>query len=67
MAAYYYEIISPIYERNQNFESFKMAHNFKFCHILFNVTVALHKYTSLLGILGKKTVAKFIILTEMTF
>ena len=36
MAAYYFEITSPIYEINQHFESFKMVHNFKFCRIPFN-------------------------------
>ena len=36
MAAYYLEITSPIYEKNQHFESFKMVHNLKFCPIPFN-------------------------------
>ena len=35
-AAYYFEIPSPIYERNEHFESFKMMRNLKFCHIPFN-------------------------------
>ena len=37
MAAYYFEIPSPIYERNQHFESFKMVYNLKFCRISFNL------------------------------
>ena len=32
-AAYYFEIISPIYKRNQHFMSFKMLYNIKFCPI----------------------------------
>ena len=35
-AAYYFEITSPIYGRNQHFESFKMVHNLKFCHVVIS-------------------------------
>ena len=34
-AAYYFEITSPIYERNQQFESFKIVYNI--CHISFKM------------------------------
>ena len=33
-AEYCFEMTTPLYERNQNFKSFKMIHNMKLCPIL---------------------------------
>ena len=57
MAAYNFKIRSPIYERNQHFESFKMVYNMKSCHIPFYTHINItNKYaTSINTSLGPQT------------
>ena len=47
-AAPYFELTSPLYEKNQHSKSFKLVHNMKFCPISWDYVSLCPLYSSLL-------------------